>query len=294
MELTLTGAVTRFHNHLENSKSHSERTITSYLSDLRAFVEWVGEDPPVREVNRALLRRYLGGLAENGLNPKTICRRIASFRALFRYCMKEELIDRDPSKAVSSPKSGRDLPEFFSEAEIERLINEIIPDTTKGVRDRAIIETFYSTGARVSEIAGLDVESVRFGDSSVRLLGKGSKERNAILGEPAVAALKTWLEERPEIVRPGETALFVNMRDGDQLTPRGIRYILKAYLRQIIPKASPHSLRHSFATHLLNRGADLRTVQELLGHSSINTTQIYTHVSITQIKKQYEKAHPRA
>jgi len=207
--------------------------------------------------------------------------------------MAKYFLKTNPITSLSSPKQEKHLPLFFTEEEVTKLIGSVKLDDERGFRDRAVIETFYSTGIRVSELVGLNIEDIDFIGAVIKVLGKGKKERIVPIGDIALAAIRAYLERRKKEQEAG--ALFLN-KSGKRITDRGIRNIIDKYIRiaSIRQGVSPHTLRHSFATHLLNRGADLRSVQELLGHVNLSTTQIYTHLTTEKLKKVYDKAHPRA
>ena len=292
MTIPLRQAYTLYAQHLRQAQSLSENTVSSYLRDMSDFSTFCGENT-VAEVDRVRIRQYLSELNARKLKPKSITRRIAALRHFFRFSVRRGFTSTNPAKAIAPPRLEKKLPRFLSEQEMLDLLDGSFPDTPLGRRDLAILEIFYSTGARIAEIARLDLNDFSSGDDIIRLLGKGSKERLVPIGAPALTAVADWLEHRGQIAKAGEKALFVNGRDGGRLGIRGMRGIITRHLKFARNGGSPHSLRHTFATHLLNRGADLRTVQELLGHASLNSTQIYTHVSVTRLKQLHRKAHPR-
>jgi len=275
---------------LQIEKNYSPHTILNYTLDLKEFKKFLGE-APVEKIDYLVLRKYLALLKEKGLGSRTVGRRLSCLRSFFRFLVREGLLKTNPMLLVSSPKQDKHLPSFLTEDEVTKLIESALPKDERGLRDRAILETFYSTGMRISEIAGLNIDDIDFIGSVVKVLGKGKKERLAPIGDRAVAAIRNYLERRK---KQSET-VFLN-KNGRRITTRGIRNIVGKYIRLagIRQGISPHTLRHSFATHLLNRGADLRSVQELLGHANLSTTQVYTHLTTDKLKSVYDKAHPRA
>ena len=279
--------------YLEIEKNYSPHTILNYKLDLRDFGKLLAETQ-IEKVDYLFLRKYLAILKEKKLNNRSIARRLSALRSFFKFLTREGYLKNNPILVLSSPKQERHLPQFMTEAEVARLIESAFAkhqSDERGLRDRAILETFYSTGIRISELAGLNIDTVDFYSGVVKVLGKGRKERIAPIGEIAIKAIRNYIEKR----KRQSSALFLN-KNGSRITARGIRMIVAKYLHLagIKPGISPHTFRHSFATHLLNRGADLRTVQELLGHANLSTTQIYTHLSTERLKNVYDKAHPRA
>jgi integrase/recombinase XerC len=226
---------------------------------------------------------------------RTIARKLASLRSFFKFLYREGLIKNNPISAISTPKLDKKLPVVLDVDKVARLVQSPPDDTPEGSRDRAMLETLYSTGMRVSELVGLDIGDIDFISEVVKVLGKGSKERLIPIGRPAVDAIRRYLDKRKKRRVKENDAVFLN-KSGRRLTDRSVRRVLDKYIRMtsIMEHVSPHSMRHSFATHLLDRGADLRSVQELLGHMNLSTTQIYTHVTMERLKSAYDKAHPRA
>lgn len=287
-------ALVRFLRYLKVEKNYSVHTSSAYERDIRHFSKTAGLDPSA--VQTDTLRRYLAQLKTERLSKRTVARRMACLRTYFRFLVREGLIARNPMSRLRSPKLDRSLPSVLSEAETARIL-EAPARNPEGLRDRAILETLYSTGMRVSELTGLDVASVDLIGGVCRVLGKGSKERLCHLGSTALGCIRDYLDARE--AAPKEKALFVSRSPngyGCRLTSRSVRRIVDRYVRIVCERSgvSPHTFRHSFATHLLDRGADLRCVQELLGHENLSTTQIYTHVSTQRLKEAYDKAHPRA
>ena len=295
-------AANRFLQYLRVECNASTLTVKSYREDLTALAEYLtelhgGTCPGPGRVTVLDLRGYVAGLHESGYAKATVARRLASLRSFFRFGQREGWVKNNPAKPLRNPRKGRSLPHFLSAEDIGRLL-EAPPRDTLGLRDRAILETMYSAGLRVSELVGLDEADLDFAAGVVRVRGKGRRERLAPIGSYAGTALQRWLRVRKlsddQSAGP-EAPVFVN-KFGRRITTRSVARMLEKYLKitGLDGRTSPHSLRHSFATHLLDRGADIRSVQELLGHKSLVTTQIYTHVSTAALRKAYEKAHPRA
>ena len=295
-------AIQRYLRYLKVERNASELTIKSYREDLALLSEYLteslGREPRPAEITPLDLRTYVAALHEAGYAKSSVSRRLASLRSFFRFCQREELCQHNPAKPLRNPRRDRKLPHFLSGDEIGKLLVSPPGDTPMGLRDRAIFETLYSAGLRVSELVGMNVDDLDFEDGLVTVRGKGKRERLAPLGRYAVRALQRWLRKRT--LAKGMPAkigspVFVN-KFGKRLTTRSVGRMLEKYLKLtgLDSRTSPHTLRHSFATHLLDRGADIRSVQELLGHKSLVTTQIYTHVSTAGLRKAYDLAHPRA
>jgi integrase/recombinase XerC len=290
-------AIRYFGRHLKIEQNVSPHTLRNYLSDLalfRSFLVSSGRELRIEEVDVTLLRGYLAYLKKQGLRPATVARKLATLRSFFQYMTKEGWISQNAAQWVSTPKKEKRLPQFLTVDEVQRLItsSEGIPSdlTRQKLRDLAIIETFYSTGIRVSELVAIKKGDIDFQSGLVRVLGKGRKERVVPIGERAMQVIRAYLQQA---VLLGE-ALFCN-RKGTALTTRSVHRIVKHAMLQIGRSASsPHTLRHSFATHLLEGGADLRSVQEMLGHASLSTTQRYTHLQVDHLMKVYDRAHPRS
>jgi integrase/recombinase XerC len=295
-------AAARFLKYLQVERNASELTIKSYREDLEALVQYLtelqGGTPAPGDVGTVELRGYIAALHEAGYAQSTIARRLASLRSFFRFGQREGWTKSNPAKPLRNPRKARVLPHFLSSDDIERLLGAPLSSEPLGLRDRAILEVLYSAGLRVSELAGLNESDLDLSGGSLRVRGKGRRERIAPLGSFAARALKQWLGVRRLAARekkgPG-APVFVN-KFGRRLTTRSVGRLLEKYLRTtgLDRRTTPHTLRHSFATHLLDRGADIRSVQELLGHKSLVTTQIYTHVSTAGLRAVYERAHPRA
>ena len=295
-------AIQRFLQYLQVERNASDLTIKSYREDLSALSvhleESCGISPTPGEITTLDLRGYVAGLQEAGYAKTTIARRLATLRSFFRFGQREGWTDANPAKPLRNPRRGRSLPHFLSADEIGRLLSAPPSNEPQGKRDRAILETMYSAGLRVSELVGLREGDLDFDGDVVRVLGKGKRERLAPIGSFAVRAIRNWLAVRKLAAdQPNGAAapVFVN-KFGRPITTRSVARMLEKYLKLtgLDMRTSPHTLRHSFATHLLDAGADIRSVQELLGHKSLVTTQIYTHLSTAGLREAYEKAHPRA
>jgi integrase/recombinase XerC len=294
-------ALAEYLRHLALEKNASAHTVKSYREDLTQAVEFFkgrlagGPSEPSRLTTR-LLRAYLAWLHEQGYAKTTVARRLAAVRSWLRFLCRQGTLATNPADGLRGPRQDRKLPHFLSEDELQRLLDAPPADTPAGLRDRAILETLYSAGLRVSELTGLNLSDVDIDSGMATVRGKGKRERLALLGRPALEALRRWLDVR-EALSPRarlQPAVYLNQR-GTRLTARSVGRLLDKYRAQIglDPRTSPHTLRHSFATHLLDRGADIRSVQELLGHRSLATTQVYTHVTTNRLRDSYHKAHPR-
>lgn len=284
--------IDKYISYLEIEKNSSPHTVLNYRIDLKELALFLEEKKVSTEkVNYLHLRQFLAGLRLKHPKPRTVSRKLSAIRSFFKFLCREGYLKTNPSSLLSSPKLDKLLPNFLSEEEISRLIEAPSLEDIFGLRDRAILETLYSTGMRIGELVGLDIKDIDLISNMVKVMGKGKKERLLPIGDEALRILRRYLEKR----QSNSPAVFLN-KNGTRLTGRGIRNMLNKYIRQTSQKEhiSPHTLRHSFATHLLNRGADLRSVQELLGHANLSTTQIYTHLTTDRLKAVYEKAHPHA
>ena len=297
--LGMDGLLERFLTYLRAGRNASPYTVKNYGSDIGQFLDYcrakgVGS---IEQIDRSLLRAYLAELDAAGYVKASIARRMAELRSFGDFLVREDVLERNPFRTVGAPRIPKRLPQYLTTAELEVLLS--VPDTStpRGLRDRAIIEVLYAAGLRVSELVGLNVRDVDSAQAQVRVVGKGGKERIGLLGRPAVRAVSAYLNGgRPELLGQRPTgALWLNHRGG-RLTVRGVALVLDKAGRQagIRTPVTPHVLRHTFATHLLDGGADLRVVQELLGHANLVTTQIYTHVSQSRAREVYLGAHPRA
>ncbi len=299
-------AISRFLNYLRVERNGSPHTVRNYGIDLRQFQVFVtttvGECGPT-EIDAAMIRAFLATLRFKGAKASSIARKLATLRSLFHYLGREGIVQASPAAEVASPKQEKHLPRFLSQEEACRLVEHPLGSSERfGLRDRAILETLYSTGVRVSELVALSVEDGLLHDGLIKVFGKGRKERMVPIGLHAMKAITAYLESLPPRQEPNEvspshvrTPLFRN-RFGKRLSVRSVERVVEKWSRQLsnIPSISPHALRHSFATHLLDGGADLRSIQELLGHERLSTTQRYTHVSTQKLMEVYDSAHSRA
>lgn len=300
MSVSIERALVEYATYLRSSKGYSPNTVKAYVSDIKDLGSLVGVDKSAEDLTLETLRDWLWRQSEKGASKATIARKSAAARAFTLWLHKSGHTDEDPGLRLRSPKAGRSLPKVVSKESLDQVFSSLQSratlDNPSGLRDLAIVELLYATGARVSELTSLDLGSVDYSRNIVRLMGKGSKERMVPFGQPARDALDDWLRHGRNSLAQEKTdsALFLNSR-GLRIGVRQV-YALVAAVLEATPtgSAGPHSLRHSAATHLLDGGADLRAVQELLGHASLGTTQIYTHVSIERLKDGYKNAHPRA
>ena len=316
MGVSLDPAVERFLEHLRVERNYSAHTLRNYRSDLEAFFHFVAsrktKNPAPKaqalpiEVDHLTIREYLGRLYSERLKPATIARKLAALRSFYRYACREGLLKENPAKLVASPRLPQMLPPVMTAEETNQLIDSVqkIAATSEGrdalrvARDHLIFELLYGSGLRVSELVGLNLDQLDLADGVLLVRGKGKKERTVPFGSKALAALEEYCRQRAE--RQGQNgmnpeALLISAR-GSRLTTRTVHRIVKRYSSRLRgdPTLHPHSLRHAFATHLLSEGADLRAIQELLGHSSLSSTQKYTRISIRQLMEVYDKTHPRA
>ena len=292
----------QFEHYLMVERGVSVHTQRNYLNDLRQFSQFLQKEFPERElatIDNLTIRSYLGALYKKN-KKSSIARKLASLRTFFKFLLRKNIIADDPTALVSTPRREKHMPSFLSVDEMFALLE--MPDGTKlaGIRDRAIMETLYSSGLRVSELVGMNEENLDANLGIVRVLGKGKKERIVPVGKKALTAVQNYLRARKERdTSPRSSSskrpLFKNLRGG-RLTARSVARIINRYIEQcgIVKNISPHALRHSFATHMLDAGADLRAIQELLGHVSLSTTQKYTHVSSAKLMETYDKAHPKS
>lgn len=286
--------IEKFINYLKIEKNASAHTIINYSVDLKNFSAFLGESS-VESVNYLFLRKYLAHMKEKNYSKRTIARKLASLRSFFKFLYREGYLKANPASGISTPKLDKKLPIFLDTDEVTKLIEAPDEKDLAGLRDRAIMEALYSTGMRVSELVGMSLNDIDFISGVIKVFGKGKKERLAPIGDKALRAIRNYVGKRGAAKLSDKKAVFLN-KGGGRLTDRSVRRIIEKYIKRVSLRegVSPHTLRHSFATHLLNRGADLRSVQELLGHMNLSTTQIYTHVTTQRLKEVYDKAHPRA
>ncbi len=291
----------KYINYLEVERNSSPYTVRNYTTDLLDFFQFLKDKGinSLKEVDRHVLRDYLSHLMEKGFVKASIARKLSAIRSFYRYLLREEIIATNPVATTSSPKLDKRLPSFLTIEEMNRLLEAPDLSTPQGLRDRALLELLYASGLRVSELVSLNLEGINLDTNEIRVWGKGSKERVVLIGKPAAEALRTYLRQgRPKFfgTRIRMTNALLLNRYGKRLMERRVQRIVEKYtnIAGIGKRVYPHMLRHTFATHLLDGGADLRVVQELLGHASLSSTQIYTHVSKSQAKKVYLSAHPMA
>ena len=300
-----------FIHHLRWERYVSPYTARNYETDLRPFFEYLQAEnvEDLKSVDRKLLRGYVAWLAQDRTIPlsqgtvkhghemASVARKISVLRSFYRYLEKEKVVEKNPVSRLSLPKLGKRIPSFLSQQEATQLVEAPEKSTPIELRNRALLELLYAAGLRVSELVGLDVVDVNLNTREILVFGKGSKERQALMGEPAIEALRHYLSHGRRLLLDGQRtqALFIN-RYGKRLSARSVQNIVRRYAlkKGVGQSVHPHTFRHSFATHLLDGGADLRVVQELLGHESLSTTQIYTHMTTAEARKTYLKAHPRA
>ncbi|HKQ08037.1 MAG TPA: tyrosine recombinase XerC [Blastocatellia bacterium] len=301
--------ISRFGDHLKYERNVSEHTLRNYMSDLEQFLDFIcpvdasgsRREVDVKQIDHITIREYLSRLYQEKRKKTSIARKLATLRTFFKFLCREQVLEMNPAKLVSSPRLEKKLPKVMQVEEVIRFIETPDTDTVLGKRDRAILEMLYATGCRVAELAGMNLDDVDFRNETVRLRGKRRKERIVPFGSKAKEALQIYLGVRGELlIEATESerdvlALFLNYQ-GTRITTRSVARMLDKYVKEcaLAHGVSPHALRHSFATHLLSAGADLRSIQELLGHARLSTTQIYTQVSVEQLMQVYDKAHPKA
>jgi integrase/recombinase XerD len=290
-------AVSRFLDAVWMERGLSTNTLAAYRADLTALARWLAErGVPIAHTSRADLLGFIAWRVESGARPRSTARQLSSFRRFFRYLVREGALREDPTAQIAMPKIGRSLPKSLTEEEVESLLNAPAVSDPLGSRDRCMLEVLYATGLRVSELVSLKHNQVNMNQGVIRVLGKGNRERLIPLGEEAVRWLNEFIKgPRNEILLDRSTDYLFPTRRGDRMTRQAFWHIIKRYARKagVDKELSPHTLRHAFATHLLNHGADLRVVQMLLGHSDLSTTQIYTHVARERLKDLHAQHHPR-
>ncbi len=286
---TCQGYLREFLNYITHQKNYSRHTVSAYRTDLGQFLSFA--DYNIDSVDIDLLRRYLFQLKKQNYGPRSTGRKIAAIKSFFNFLIKRQYIRKNPALLISSPKLPERLPSFLTYEEVEKILESAGGNDEMVLRDRAIMELLYSSGLRVGELVSLKISDINIPEGTLRIKGKGNKERIVPVGSYALNYIFDYIEKRTNVRTP---FIFLN-RKGNRLTSRSVERIIKRWARiaGITKKVTPHVFRHSFATHLLDRGADLRTVQELLGHSDITTTQIYTHVTVQRLKHLYEKYYPR-
>jgi integrase/recombinase XerC len=297
----VTNEIGDFLNHLTYERNVSVNTVAAYRDDLESFVAFLCNDYltmardqlDLRRVDHLAVRSYLAHLARRSLRRSSIARHLSALRSFFKYQMREGVVDANPARGVATPKGEKHLPSVLQTSDVALLLEQPDLATPLGLRDRAWLELLYASGLRIGELVGIDVDDVELRARLVKVRGKGAKERIVPFGSKAEEAVRAWMAACA--APPDQHALFTNYR-GARITARSVRRLFERYVRGAALRAgvSPHTLRHSFATHLLNAGADLRGIQELLGHASLSTTQKYTHLNDWQLIEVYRKAHPRA
>ncbi len=300
-------AIQKYLQYLKTERNVSKHTLISYRTDLFQFASFCSEQfdcdenkLSIHKLDRLIIRLWLGHLSDEGNKKSTIARKIAALRSFFNYCFKRGLIEKKPTQLLIVPKKGRPLPKTAALTDIKRMME--LPDTStpKGAQDGAVLELFYSTGIRLSELVQLNITDFDIASNQITVTGKGAKQRIAPVGTQAVSALKSHLSTREQLYGSktdgdARKALFL-ASGGQRLYQRAVQRMVKSYLTRVseVTQKSPHVLRHSFATHMLDKGADIRIIKELLGHASLASTQVYTHTSTERLKKVYSQAHPRA
>lgn len=291
--------INNFIEYLEYEKGYSEKTIINYEKDLELFNKYLKNNKitNINNIDYNVIRKYLSYLHNNRYESSSISRKISTLRTFFKYCLKENKIKNNPTILISNPKKEKKLPKYLNFDEMEKLIDSINIKEKKGIRNRLIIELLYSTGIRVSELVNIKIKDISTKENQIKILGKGNKERIVIFGNKAKEMIKIYLNEYKELFKGNiyDSYLLINDK-GKQLTTNRIELIVKDVLRHstIKKNITPHTLRHTFATHMLDSGADLKSVQELLGHENLKTTAIYTHVSNERLKNVFVHSHPRA
>jgi len=290
--------VDEFLNFLKYEKNASPHTVSSYGRDLNQLAEYLGKKAAnLRDVNNVLIRGFLALLYEKNQKKSTVARKLSAIRSFLQFCVRKNWLEENPAKAVATPKQEKHVPSFLTEEEMANFLDLPQGDRFLDLRDKAILELLYATGIRVSELVGMNLDDISFDERLIRVRGKGKKERLVPFGRKAEESLTFYLRARALMIKTDirEKSVFLNFR-GERLTSRSVERIVDKYIYQtaVKRKITPHSLRHSFASHLLSRGADLRVIQELLGHESLATTQKYTHLDLRQLLEVYRKSHPRS
>ncbi|WP_314326570.1 tyrosine recombinase XerC [Paenarthrobacter ilicis] len=303
LPVALQKTVGDFRRYLDGERARSHHTIRAYAADVESLLGFAALEgiSDLKDLDLGCLRRWLGAQSESGMARSTLARRAATARSFLAWALREELIDVDPAVRLRAPKREKSLPGVLHQQQVDRMVDDLAVAAADGapmaVRNKAIVELLYATGVRVGELAGLDVDDLDQDRRTLRVLGKGNMERTVPYGVPAAVAVDDWIRRGRPVVATGHSgpALFLGAR-GNRIDPRQIREVVNNLLRSLgdTSATGPHALRHSAATHLLDGGADLRAVQEILGHSSLATTQIYTHVSVDRLRQSYQQAHPRA
>lgn len=293
-----------FESYLRYERNYSARTVSSYMSDIASFVRYAATEGHCSEggelsddaVTEELIRHWMASMLGKGNTARSVCRRISALKCYWRFMLSTGRAAKDPTVRIREPKREKPLPYFMRESDMDRLLDDLpVAPTFEGHRDHLIVDVFYNTGMRLSELTGLDTGDIDFSAALVRVTGKRNKQRIIPLSAALLGSIREYLCERTAVARQGEQALFISGR-GSRLSPEEVRTIVKEELSRVttMKKRSPHVLRHSFATAMLNHGADMEALRRLLGHESLATTEIYTHTTFEQLKKEYQRAHPRA
>jgi len=295
-------AIKAYLQYLEIERNASAHTLAAYQNDLNQFESFITDftrqtDPELEKITRPMLRLWMGQLSDEGFTKSSIARKTASLRAFFRFCYRRGYVTSNPAQHLIIPRKEKKLPQTVSESEIDKLMTIVDQTTPEGIRDQAVLELLYGTGIRLRELVAIDLPHLDMKRRQIRVMGKGSKERIIPFGKQAQEALEDYLRIRHQLRNPKvpDLSLFLTKK-GKRLYPRAIQRIVQKYLTAAseVSQKSPHVLRHSFATHLLDRGVDIRVIKELLGHANLAATQVYTHTSLDHLRKVYNKAHPRA
>lgn len=299
--------IEKYLKYLQVERNSSPHTVISYRNDLNSFLVFCSthleipeENVDVKSITRLTIRLWLGELSEEGLAKSSIARKVAALRSFFKYAFKRGYLSKNPAHLLIVPKKDKNLPKTATKEDLVRMLENVNTDNTRGLQDRAILEVFYGTGIRVSELVGLNLTDLDLRSGQINVTGKGNKERIVPLGKPAQDVLNKFVKKRVELYgsrtdSDARKALFLGA-SGQRAYVRAIRYMVEKYLSKEseVTQKSPHVLRHSFATHMLNNGADIRLIKEFLGHANLAATQVYTHTSVERLKSVYEQAHPRA
>lgn len=289
--------IQKFLDYFHYEKNYSSYTITNYQNDISEFSKFLKQEKlHLKEVDYQTIRRYLKLLYDKNLSKKTIARKISSLRTFFKYLLREKCITKNPMTLITNPKLDKTLPKFLYQSDLEEILNIPDKETPLGIRNSLILELLYSTGIRVGELINIKVSDINFHTKQIKILGKGNKERYVLYGNYLEEILELYLKKsRNKLLTKNIPYLFLN-KNGGRLTDRGVRLIINNIMSKsnVDLKVSPHVLRHTFATHMLDNGADIKVVQELLGHESLSTTQIYTHLSNERLREVYLSTHPRA
>ncbi|MBN2731705.1 MAG: tyrosine recombinase XerC [Balneolaceae bacterium] len=300
-------AIHKYLRYLKVERNASGHTITSYQTDLNQFLDFCAGQfscetnaVSIHKIDRLLIRLWLGQLSDDGLKKSSIARKVAAIRSFFKYCFKRSMVEQNPAHLLIVPKKDKPLPKTATAEDITRMIDAVDTASPRGKQARAILELFYSTGIRLSELIQLNIDDINLNMSQITVMGKGAKQRIAPVGDHAMKALTEHLDTRTDLFGPktdadAQKAVFIAAR-GQRIYARAVQRMVKEWLKKTseVTQKSPHILRHSFATHLLDSGADIRIIKELLGHASLASTQVYTHTSVERLKNVYSTAHPRA